>query len=300
MSFLEKWLEAVEKKNSVLCAGLDPAEFKMGRGEKGLPDGVDKREWALSYVTSVAPYCAALKPNFQYWKNIGNIDILFDITRLAHLSGMVVIDDSKLADIGSTNDAGFYFGAERADAVTIAPYAGNMKEAAEQAEKRGVGAITMCLMSNPESEIEKNKWVDVSGLIKENPSLKDDLAPDIKLIDGIPHVRQYISLACKANVYGLDGIVIGAPSDKNHITEDELSNIFGYSNDNTLVLLPGVGAQGGEADKIWKYFEADRVIVNVGRGLMFPNGSNSTAQDHIDTAEQYQEMLNELRLLREG
>ena len=298
MNFLEKWLKAVEKKNSVLCAGLDPAEFNMGRGEKGLPEGVDKREWALSYVTSVAPYCAAIKPNFQYWKNIGNIDILFEINRLAHLSGMVVIDDSKLADIGSTNDAGFYFGAQRADAITIAPYAGNMKEAAEQAEKWGVGAITMCLMSNPEYKTEKNKWVDVSGLIKENPSLEEDLAPDIELIDGVPHVKQYLSLACKANVYGLDGIVIGAPSEKNHITKDELSNVFEYSNENTLVLLPGVGAQGGEADIIWNYFGADRVIVNVGRSLMFPSGSESSPAEQTETAKNYQEMLNELRLLR--
>ncbi len=41
-SFREKWLEAVKEKNSVLCAGLDPAEFGMGRGEKGLPKNVIK------------------------------------------------------------------------------------------------------------------------------------------------------------------------------------------------------------------------------------------------------------------
>ena len=299
MNFLEKWLKAVEKKNSVLCAGLDPAEFNMGRKEKGLPENADKRKWAWSYVNAVAPYCAAIKPNFQYWKDTGNIYTLFEITRLAHLSGMVVIDDSKLADIGSTNDAGIFYSAKReADAVTIAPYAGNMAEAADQAKKRGIGVITMCLMSNPEYEVEKNKLVDVSGLIKEHPGIEDDLTGDIKLIDGVPHVKQYLSLACKANVYGLDGIVIGAPSEKNHITKDELSNVFEYSNENTLVLLPGVGAQGGEADIIWNYFGADRVIVNVGRSLMFPSGSESSPAEQTETAKNYQEMLNELRLLR--
>ena len=65
-SFKEKWLEAVHKKNSVLCAGLDPAEYKMGRGENGLSkDDLSKGLWAKKYVETIAPYCAALKPNLQ-------------------------------------------------------------------------------------------------------------------------------------------------------------------------------------------------------------------------------------------
>jgi len=79
MKFLEKWLEAVNKKNSVLCAGLDPAEFEMERGEKGLPEGIDKKEWSLRYIEAVAPYCAAIKPNIQYWKGGGDLKDLQDI-----------------------------------------------------------------------------------------------------------------------------------------------------------------------------------------------------------------------------
>ena len=67
MNFHEKWLEAVERKRSVLCAGLDPAEFGMGRGEKGRPQGTDKLAWALDYIKQVGPHCAAIKPNLQYW-----------------------------------------------------------------------------------------------------------------------------------------------------------------------------------------------------------------------------------------
>ncbi|GAH49542.1 unnamed protein product, partial [marine sediment metagenome] len=68
MPFRQKWLEAVEKKNSVLCAGLDPAEFNMGRRDKGLPEGVNKYGWAMRYIGAVAPFVAAIKPNLQYWK----------------------------------------------------------------------------------------------------------------------------------------------------------------------------------------------------------------------------------------
>jgi len=72
VSFREKWLAAVDKKNSVLCAGLDLADFEMGRGVEGLPSGVKKRDWTLAYIEAVAPHSAALKPNFQYWKGEGD------------------------------------------------------------------------------------------------------------------------------------------------------------------------------------------------------------------------------------
>ena len=158
MSFKEKWLTAVEKKNSVLCAGMDPAEFHMGRGDEGLPESQpSKRHWALGYIEAVAPYCAAIKPNIQYWKGRGYMQdeqdmcTLSEMCSLSHSLGMVVIEDSKLADIGPTNDAGMYYAAKkRMDAITYSPFAGNIKEAAEQAHKHNLGLISMCLMSNPE------------------------------------------------------------------------------------------------------------------------------------------------------
>ena len=61
MTFLDKWLETVDRKNSVLCAGLDPAEFAMGRGSKGLSAGEHKDGWMLRYIGAVAPFVAAIK-----------------------------------------------------------------------------------------------------------------------------------------------------------------------------------------------------------------------------------------------
>ena len=89
--------------------------------------------------------------------------------------------------------------------------------------------------------------------------------------------------------------MIGAPSSKNHITEKEIKDMRIYVGDKMLVLLPGVGAQGGEASAIWKYFGKNNVIANVGRGLMFPNRAESTPQQQAEAAKTYRDMLNELR-----
>lgn len=296
VSFREKWLVAVEEKNSVLCAGLDPAEFKMGRGEEGLPksvkDNQDKLAWGMRYLEAVAPYCAAVKANIQYWKAEGNMESLAILSEAAQEFGLEAIDDSKLADIGSTNDAGLYHAKQKGfDTVTVAPFAGNLKEAAEQAKKRDIGLISMCLMSNPEYERVKNEWVRID-------SKEDYCNPfDAIEIEGVPHVKKYIQLAHDAAQYGLDGIVIGAPSKKNHLKEKEIFVARAYSRDDTLVLLPGVGAQGGEAQAIWKYFNPNNVIVNVGRAVMFPKGSGSSPKEQAEAAKHYRDMLNELRKL---
>ncbi|MFH1586195.1 MAG: orotidine 5'-phosphate decarboxylase / HUMPS family protein [archaeon] len=291
MKFKDKWYDAVEKKGSVLCAGLDPAEFDMGRGEKGLPEGLDKRDWTMDYLEAVAPSCAAVKPNLQYWVGDGyDMDTLEDVFIRSKDLGMVVISDSKLADIGSTNDAGIYNTLHRADAVTVAPYAGNMAEIGKQAKNRGIGAITMCLMSNPEYAREKNMLVPLTE--SESAQFRE---MDLVSISGVNHVQRYKYLANGAKQYGLDGIVIGAPSDKNHLTEGELENARMYVGGDILVLLPGLGHQGGEAEMIWKYFNKENVIANVGRSLMFPNGSNSTPDEQAKTAKYYMEMLNKLR-----
>jgi len=287
-TFTEKWLEAVDRKNTVLCAGLDPAEYEMGRGDESLSQGVDKFEWAKKYISAVAPFCAAIKPNLQYWKNNYGMDQVAYLTKLSHELGMVVIDDSKLADIGSTNDAGMYHTQDKKmDAVTLACFAGNMKEASEQCKARNLGGIHMCIMSNLDYKREKNKWVEVAE--------EDYDKNDIFVIGDKPHVKQYIQLANDSRKFGLEGVVIGAPSKKNHITEPEIERARFYTAGQMLVLLPGVGAQGGEADAIWKYFSETNVIVNVGRGMMFPKGSNSTPQEQADAAKTYRDMLNGLR-----
>lgn len=285
MTFQQAWFAAVDAKNSVLCAGLDPAVYEMGREGEGLPKGTDKRDWALRYVRAVAPYSAAVKPNINYWKGHGDSEALDEIHALATELGCAWIEDSKLADIGDTNDAGMFYAARGPnDAVTFSPFAGNMGEAAKQGRQRGIGVIPMCLMSNAEYAMEKNKPVAVN---------REDYRPEDILfqVGGTMYVRQYVQLANEAERHGVAGVVIGAPSPKNHLTEEEVQTASIYLSRDRLVLMPALGKQKGDATIHFKHFDGDRIIANVGRALMFPSGSATWE----DVAKHYRDMLNELR-----
>ncbi|MFO8063993.1 MAG: orotidine 5'-phosphate decarboxylase [Spirochaetota bacterium] len=271
MSFAGDWKAKVAERHSVLCAGLDPAEAGLGRGRQGLPPHADKREWSLQYLKAVAPYCSAIKPNVQYWKGPCDSRDLEEICAAAHELGLLVIEDAKIADIGASNDAGFFYAARRADAVTFAPFAGNVGEAVDQAHGRGVGVIVLCLMSNPEYAAEKAQPVGENGM------------------------PRYRRIAEDAVAAGADGLVVGAPSASNHITAEEIETIREATGTEPIVLTPGVGAQGGTATSMWQVFQSDQVIVNAGRTLMFPDGSESSPEAQAAAARELKRRLNEER-----
>lgn len=289
---LEKWVLAASRKNSILCAGLDPAEYWQGT-ENTLPEGADKLQWCLDFIDKVAPYAAAVKPNGNFFENLSGADKKKIVDRI-HKHSMVAIWDRKLVDIGNTNDAGLYhtenFGF---DAVTYSPFPGNFEEAATMAHNRGEGIIGMCIMSNPQHKGEKMKLLEVTD--KPEEYHLEDIVERYEIVvengkrKEILHkyVPQYVQLARAAAAYKWDGVVIGAPSPGNHVSLNEVACVKSYVGDNMLVLMPGVGAQGGDADNVIKIF-GDRVIVNVGRAVL-------NAKDPAKAAMQYRDMLNGIR-----
>lgn len=245
--FYSKWKRAVAEKNSLLCVGVDPTGTS------------NKVEWCLGIIRAVAPYAAAVKINRNYVKDLSRND-LKKLTDEIHSYKMLAIDDSKLVDIGSTNDAGFQHArAEGFDAVTYSPFAGNVAEAVGQAHTHGLGIIVLVLMSNPEYVMMKN--AEINGK------------------------KAYIHFVEEARKYSADGIVVGAPSDKNHITLKEIKNVQKVVD--FCVLVPGIGAQGGDAKSLIEMF-GDNTIVNVGRAIMF-------ADDVGREARKYNEMINAMR-----
>lgn len=285
VSFAEKWRSVVSEKNSILCAGLDPAEF-WSRPDNTLPADADKLNWCLTFIDKIAPYCAGVKINGNFVEDLSGSDKTKLVQKI-HEQGMVAIWDRKLPDIGATNDAGLYHSEKFGfDAVTYSPFPGNFEEVAVQSHNRGLGVIGMGIMSNPQYRTEKNKLVDVTDN-SEGYALEDIVEMTHPKLGARKFVPQFVQLAHDAGEYKWDGVVIGAPSPGNHVTLDEVARIKHYVGDKTIALIPGVGAQGGDAAPVIKMF-GDNSIVNVGTAVLYAN-------DPAKEAEKYQKMLNELR-----
>ena len=242
----------MNEKKSLLCVGIDPAEPGQRSGGDSLAEGVDKFEYCLDFIEKIAPYAAAIKPNRQYFKDLSREEMK-KINAKAHSLGMVSIDDSKLADIGDTNAAGFYHARmEDFDAVTYAPFPGNIPSACSDAHNYGVGIIVLALMSNP--EFQKIKNLEIEG----QPA--------------------YIYFTKETVRNRGDGVVLGAPSPKNHITQDEILRIR-ENLDQGLVLVPGIGAQGGAMESIVSTF-GKNAIINVGRAIFYSSEPEKIARDY--------------------
>lgn len=266
--FIQKWHAVSEEKRSNIVAGLDPAVFEMGRGERGLAQGVDVLDWSFTFVDAVAPYVAAIKPNQAYFQASGQRDVLQKVINRVRGHGLLSISDNKIADIGSTNDAWAYYNAEFGfDSLTCAPYAGNLRGTTESIHKYGMGAITMGLMSNPE-------YRDLFRY--------EDTETGEKLWER----RVQDAMACS-----VDGIVVGGTYTKD---DPEFIKCVDLTKDSEMLyLVPGIGAQGGTVkDFLASGIDPKRCMINSGRAVMFPSGSHSTPEEQAAAAKELRDAYN--------
>ena len=252
-SFVKKYLDISQEKNTILCVGIDPA-IPSQRSKNVIPSE-NRLEFIRNLVTDVAPYASVIKMNRQYLIGL-TIDEIRAINIHIHQNNMLSIIDHKLSDIGSSNmSAIFWFKEESFDAFTFSPFAGNVLEATQYAHSKNLGIIVLTLMSNPEAEFQKQ------ALIENKP------------------LYLYIAELCKSA--NSDGNVIGATE---HITSEEILELHETLGKDKLVLIPGVGAQGGNAKKILYHFEK-KSIVNVGRAIIY-------SENPIIEAQKYRDILN--------
>ncbi|MEA3255700.1 MAG: hypothetical protein U9Q22_07700, partial [Candidatus Altiarchaeota archaeon] len=95
------------------------------------------------------------------------------------------------------------------------------------------------LMSNPEAV-----WIQKETLFRDKPL--------------------YQKIAGEVKSSGADGLVIGTTD---HVTEQDIREVRGLSGEDVVFLCPGVGAQGGDVEKILGN-AGDNVLINVGRMII--------------------------------
>jgi orotidine-5'-phosphate decarboxylase len=264
--FADRVGEAVERKRSQLVVGLDPRLDLLPMELRG--EAVLGRAAAASAVArfckgimdAVGPYVVGVKPQSAFFEALGadGIKALEEVCDYARSIGLVVVVDAKRGDIGSTSRA--YVSAfleprdgsaPLADAVTANPLMGHdgCEPFIAACRRHGAGVFFLVRTSNPGA-------ADVQ---------------DATLLDGRPlwhHLAELVHEWGEPLVgeRGLSsvGAVVGATHPRGVSEARKLMP-------QTLMLLPGVGAQGATPADVARAFTSGpaSALVTAARSVIF-------------------------------
>ncbi|MFW5937565.1 MAG: orotidine-5'-phosphate decarboxylase [Halanaeroarchaeum sp.] len=237
MNFFDDLATRIDGVDSVVSVGLDPDPDR-------LPDSVsdaDLPRWAFNrrIIDATHEHAAAYKPNVAFYEDADGWRALRETIAYAHGKDVPVILDAKRGDIGNTARQ-YARLLDDADAITVNPYLGedSLQPFLSRSEK---GVFVLARTSNPGGG-------DVQ---------------DLELADGDHVFERVAELAADWNDNGNVGLVVGAtaPEELETVRDRVPSLPF---------LVPGVGAQGGDAAAAIEFGLADGVgVVNSSRGIIF-------------------------------
>jgi orotidine-5'-phosphate decarboxylase len=241
--FADRLAAAVERKGAPLCVGIDPDPALM-------PAGVGVVDFCRGIVDAVAKVAVAVKPQAAFFEAQGATGwaALVEVCGYARAAGLVVIADAKRGDVPSTARAYAAAFAPLADAVTVNPYLGYDSLEPFFAHD-GLGVLPIVKTSNRGSE---------------------DLQ-DLPLADGRPFWQHVASLIDHwgADYLGASGLssvgaVVGA-------THPEVLETARSLMPRAVLLLPGVGAQGGRPEQLGAAFAAGpaSALVSASRSVIY-------------------------------
>lgn len=245
MNFYQWLTETAIRNNSLLCVGLDP------RPERLLP-GDTLFDFNRRIVDATRDLVCAYKPNIAFYEAAGTagLEALRHTVAYIHDTAVVpVILDAKRSDIGSTAEAYAHavFKVWGGDAATVNPYLGSDSVTPFIAyQDRGV--FVLCHTSNPG-------------------------ATDLQTLP-CPERPLYEVVAEKAVSWGA-GLVVGATY------PEALARIRTLVPD-AWILLPGVGAQGGDLETaLAAGLRADGLglVVNSSREVLYAGVPRQAAWD---------------------
>jgi orotidine-5'-phosphate decarboxylase len=254
--FADRLADAVDRKRSQLVVGLDPRPDLLPLEVRG-----DVPRFCDGIIDAVAPHAVGVKPQLAFFESLGRdgIAALEEVCTYARSAGLLVILDGKRGDIGSTarayaaayleprDDLGLSLG----DALTVNPYLGrdSVEPYLSACRRHGAGVFFVVKTSNPGgAEVQ-----------------------DLTLSDGRPvwqHVARLVA-DWSADVVGDRGLssvgaVIGATHPR---AVGEARRLLPQS----LLLLPGVGAQGASPADVARAFTSGpaSALVNVSRSVLY-------------------------------
>ncbi len=253
MTFIDQLRDAERQNGSLLCVGLDPEPAKFPGRWRG--DASRIFQFCASIVEATADIVLAFKPQIAYFAAHGAEDQLEHL--VAHIRSTAphvpVILDAKRGDIGSTAEQYAIEAFERygADALTLSPFMG-FDSVLPYLKYHDKGAFLLCRTSNPGGN--------------------DLQAQRLSSVEGEPLLYEHIARLAQGpwNLNGQLGLVVGATHPA------EIARVRALA-PTVPLLIPGVGAQGGDAAAAvkagWRG-QADGmtvapIIVNASRAILY-------------------------------
>lgn len=255
MKFKQKLLKIQNKNKSLLSVGLDPdfAKIPVRFKKQKYPQFAFNR-WVIEETHQ---FVCTYKPNSAFYEargieGIKELKLTCDYLHSEH-PNIPILLDFKRGDIGNTNAGYTQFAFEylQVDAATIQPYLGQeaMQPFLDYKEK---GIFVLCKTSNEGSGEFQDKKIGSQKLWE--------------------YVAQQV--ADQWNKNKNCGLVVGATY------PEELQTVRNIVGD-MPILVPGVGAQGGDLANVLKHGLTENkrgLLINSSRGIIFTDKPGEAAE----------------------
>ena len=263
MRFVSRLLDACRSNRSLLCVGLDPDPAKL--------PVKDVFEFNKAIIDATADLVCAYKPNLAFYEALGVRGLQALKKTVAYVpKNIPVIGDAKRGDIGNTAIAyaRALFGYYKFDAVTLNPYLGydSVEPFLDYKDK---GVFVLCRTSNS-SACDFQDLLDNFGM------------------------KFYQSVALRAGDWNTDGnvgLVVGATY------PEELREIRKLCPE-MLLLIPGIGAQGGDLELSVKYgvdANQEKAVIVAARQVLYASKGADYAQAARKAAGELRDTINRYR-----
>ncbi len=241
MTYSQKLQQRIRQVGTGLCIGLDPREDLTQPAAK---------DWLRRVIGETLPFAACYKPNSAYFEAAGSAGWrLMEELRGAIPEEVPILIDAKRSDIGETQKyyATAVFGSLGADAVTLNPFLG-FDSIEPFLGWSGKGLYLLAITSNPGA-------ADVEMQM---------------LANGRQVFELVLDMAVRAADSAADvGFVVGLTNAATHIL-DRIPD--------APLLIPGLGAQGGEVSALAGQNRQAPILVNVSRGILYAEPEKSFAE----------------------
>jgi orotidine-5'-phosphate decarboxylase len=256
MTFIDRLRGAQQRNGSMLCVGFDPEPTRFPAGWQG--DATRIYEFCARIADATADLAIAFKPQIAYFAAHRAEDQLERLMRhlRANAPHVPVILDAKRGDIGSTAEQYAREAFERygADAVTLSPFMG-FDSVQPYLKSPEHGAFLLCRTSNPGGDDLQNQR--------------------LASVDGQPLLYEHVAKLAQGpwNLNGQLGLVVGATYPA------EIERVRAIAPTLPL-LIPGVGAQGGDAvATVRAGWRPDApIVVNSSRAILYASSGDDFAE----------------------